>query len=328
MIPTITEEKESTPLDISSVFKLFLDESQPKRAGTITNYIMTKNVLCDFCIKKYGRESNIDEINHSFLNNFQKFLRTGREKPNNKNTIAKRLKILNTILRFAVDNELLEKNPMQNYKITHGEPREVALTESEYKAFRMSKLPQGVPSTLRLTKYLFIFCCETGLRFSDMQDLKWDNISNDFKSLQKKQIKTSQDVYVPLSSRARAMLIIYRNKYKDSKGYIFPRIDNQVMNRCLKDLAEISGIKKCLTTHVARHTFGTRLGATGMVSAFTISELMGHKDIGMTQRYINLSKTDLNNTMEEYGSIINNINDIPLFCKIAKIICTYEGISG
>lgn len=53
-----------------------------------------------------------------------------------------------------------------------------------------------------------------------------------------------------------------------------------------------------LITYVARHTFGTRLGASGVVSAFTISELMGHSDIGMTQRYIDLSKSDLNNAME------------------------------
>lgn len=69
------------------------------------------------------------------------------------------------------------------------------------------------------------------------------------------------------------------------------------MNRYLKDLAKIAEIEKNLITHVARHTFGSRLGASGKVSAFMICDLMGHKDVGMSQRYVNLSKDDLRKTM-------------------------------
>lgn len=81
-----------------------------------------------------------------------------------------------------------------------------------------------------------------------------------------------------------------------------------------------------LITYTARHTFGTRLGASGIVSAFTICELMGQGDVAMTQRYINLSKCDLDNTMEKVWEQNkqnakkikeNNYKSIPV--KITKI---------
>lgn len=93
-------------------------------------------------------------------------------------------------------------------------------------------------------------------------------------------------------------MIVYKNQYKDAQNHVFPRIDIQVMNRYLKDLAKIARIDKNLTTHVARHTFGTILGASEKISAFMICDLMGHSDIGMSQRYINLSKRELQKAME------------------------------
>lgn len=296
--PEIANGEEPVLPTISEVFDLFLKESDPKRKGTVTNYIVTNKILVDFCLKKYKKEVRINEVNYSFLNNFKNYLRTGRSKPNNKNTIAKRLKIFFTILKFAVDSELLVKNPMQGFKIEHGEPRDTALTEKEYQSFRALKLPKSACPSMILTRFMFVFCCETGVRYSDAQDLKWEHVNPEIKAFSKKQVKTSKNVYVPLSNQAKAILIKYRNTYQNSEGYVFPRIDNQVMNRYLKEIAKLVGITKNLTTHVARHTFGTHLGASGVVSAFTISELMGHSDIGMTQRYIDLSKFDLNNAME------------------------------
>ena len=72
-------------------------------------------------------------------------------------------------------------------------------------------------------------------------------------SFEKEQVKTSNSVFVPISNQARAILITYRNQYKDAQNHVFPRIDIQVMNRYLKDLAKIAGIDKNLTTHMARH---------------------------------------------------------------------------
>ena len=129
-------------------------------------------------------------------------------------------------------------------------------------------------------------------------DLSWEHINEKMSSFEKLQVKTNQSVFVPISNQAKAILIVYRNQYKDAQNHVFPRIDIQVMNRYLKDLAKLAGIDKNLTSHVARHTFGTNLGTSGKISAYMICDLMGHSDIGMSQRYINLSKNELQKAME------------------------------
>jgi len=294
----MTIQKKKYPT-ISESFDSYIANSELKH-GTVTNYKMTKNIVNDFCRKKYSETMTINNIDFNFLEKFKKYLRVEREKPNNKNTIAKRLKILKTIILYAENQELIEKNPFKGYKIEHGKPREVALSNNEYNKMRKVQLPTNASNSMRLTKNIFVFCCETGLRYSDALDLRWKHIDENMKSILKTQIKTEREVFVPISNQAKAILVMYRNRNNDSNDYVFPRIDNQVMNRNLKEIAKIADIDKNLTTHVARHTFGSRLGASGIVSAFSICELMGHSDIGMTMRYVNSSKNDLSKSMNKF----------------------------
>lgn len=272
---------------------------QKMKPGSKNNHRITKNVLVDFSKIKYRKELTIEQIDYKFVVQFVKYLREERPIPNQQNTIAKRLKLLKTVLRFS--NRIGKYNiedPFLNYPIELGRHKEVALTQEEYSDFKKAKLPAEACKSLKLAKNLFIFCCETGLRFSDAMDLSWEHINEKMSSFEKLQVKTNQSVFVPISNQARAILIVYKNQYKDAQNHVFPRIDIQVMNRYLKELAKLAGIDKNLTSHVARHTFGTILGASGKISAYMICDLMGHSDIGMSQRYINLSKNELQKAME------------------------------
>ena len=97
-------------------------------------------------------------------------------------------------------------------------------------------------------------------------------------------------------------MIKYRHRNPNNE-YVFPKIDIQVVNRYLKNLATMAGIDKNLTSHVGRHTFGTFWGSSEKVSPFQLCSLMGHSDISMTQRYVNIADKDLKDTMQ---SIWNN----------------------
>lgn len=283
---------------ISKAFDDYL-KLQKMKPGSQNNYRIAKNVLIDFSKTKYCKELTIEEIDYRFLVRFVKYLREERAIPNQPNTIAKRLKLLKAVLRFSVRmGKYKIEDPFLNYTIEHGKHKEIALSKEEYLKFRRIKLPVSACKSLRLTKYVFTFCCETGLRFSDAMDLCWDHVDEKFSSLEKLQVKTNQPVYVPISNQARAILIVIRKYHKDTQNHVFPRIDIQVMNRYLKELAKMAGIDKNLTSHVARHTFGTTLGASGKMSAYMICAAMGHKDVIMSQRYINLSKDDLRNAMK------------------------------
>lgn len=283
---------------ISKAFDDYLKLHKMK-PGSQNNYRIAKNVLIDFSKTKYCKELTIDEIDYRFLVRFVKYLREERAIPNQPNTIAKRLKLLKAVLRFSIRmGKFNIENPFLNYTIEHGKHKEIALSKEEYLKFRRIKLPVSACKSLRLTKYIFTFCCETGLRFSDAMDLSWENVDEKLSSLEKLQVKTNRPVFVPISNQAKAILIVLRKYHKDAQNHVFPRIDIQVMNRYLKELAKIAGIDKNLTSHVARHTFGTMLGVSGKMSAFMICAAMGHKDVAMSQRYINLSNDDLKNAMK------------------------------
>jgi len=274
------------------------------KPGSKTNYMITKRVLLDFCQMKYKKEMTIDKIDFEFLERLKKYLREERDIPNQLNTIAKRFKLLKTAVRYSIKSGYKIEDPFVDYPIEHGKSKDIALTVIEYEQLCHTEIPKSACASLRLARDIFVFCCETGLRYSDAMDLSWEHINSKMTAFEKIQIKTTRKVFVPISKRAEVLLKAYKRRYEDAQGHVFPRIDNQVMNRYLKELAILCGTNKNLTTHVARHTFGTRLGATGKVSAFEICDLMGHSDVHMSQKYINLSKDDLMNTMNRvWGKI-------------------------
>lgn len=292
-----SKTKEIVYPTISEAFDNYV-KYQKMKPGSKNNHRITKNVLVDFCESKYRKELAIDKISYDFLLRFVKYLREDRAIPNKQNTVAKRLKLLKTVLRFSNRRGKFKlEDPFAEYQIENGKHREIALSDKEYSDLKKAKLPASACDSLKLARHVFMYCAETGLRFSDAMDLSWEHVDENITSFEKLQVKTNQPVFVPISKQAKAIMIVYRRKYHDAENHVFPRIDIQVMNRYLKELAKIAGIEKNLTTHVARHTFGSRLGASGKVSAFMICDLMGHKDVGMSQRYVNLSKDDLKKTM-------------------------------
>lgn len=237
---------------LSEAFASYVANTELKRS-TVINYDTTRSIILDFCKKKYKRELTINEVDFNFLEKFKTYLRTERERPNCKNTIAKRFKILKSIYLYADNQGHIEKNAFKGYRIEHGKHREVALSADEYNKMRNVKLPENACNSMRVTKYIFVFCCETGLRYSDAMDLRWEHFNEEENAIKKAQVKTGKDVFIPISNQAKAIMILYKKQAKDLNGYVFPRIDNQVMNRYLKEIAKIAGINKNVTTHIARH---------------------------------------------------------------------------
>jgi len=141
----------------------------------------------------------------------------------------------------------------------------LALTKNEYTKLCKVSIPADAPKSLQIAKHVFLFSCETALRYSDVMDLRWEHIDKEMKYLRKKQVKTGKEVYIPLSNIARSLIIVYKDKPKgkNAADCIFPYICNQVLNYNLKKVAELAEIEKNISSHVGRSTFATRKGATG-----------------------------------------------------------------
>ena len=125
------------------------------------------------------------------------------------------------------------------------------LTEDEIKIIFKKKM---VSERLEHVRDLFVFSCFCGLAYSDVANLRQENIQKSFDGnlwIITKRVKTNTDVNVPLLDIPKMILKKYKGKLPDGK--ILPVISNQKLNAYLKEIADICGIKKNLTFHCLRH---------------------------------------------------------------------------
>ena len=164
-----------------------------------------------------------------------------------------------------------------------------------------------VSDRLTHVRDVFVFCCFTGLAFVDVKQLRRDDLavtSNGEIVIRKQRQKSGVFYNVPLLPITRQIL----DKYKDvplPNGQVLPIPTNQKMNAYLKEIADVCGITKTLTTHCARHTFATTVTLANNVSIESVSKMLGHKSIRMTQHYAKiLEKT----VVREMGELAGKLN--------------------
>jgi integrase len=138
-------------------------------------------------------------------------------------------------------------------------------------------------------KDVYLFMCFTGLAYKDTSLLTIDYIINFFDGeewIVKNREKTYCRENVPLLPIAKEIIEKYSNHpVRKSKGLLLPVLTNQKYNAYLKEVVDICGINKILTTHTARHTFATTVTLANGVPIETVSALLGHKSIKTTQIY-------------------------------------------
>lgn len=245
-----------------------------------------------------GRKIRLQDIDKDFVLGYIDFLRKTRNKRGGT-LAAATAKIYYTIfanaLKIALCDGLLAANPMDRVTAEEKKPlgarsmARVFLTIEEVKAFQAVETPNG-----RDTKAAFMFSCFTGLRYSDIVSLTWQDIHKTDNGLEivKKMVKTQNDVCVPVSNVA----LRWMPKQGEAKGddLVFHVPCLQWVEKCLKDIAKAAGIAKNVTFHTARHTFATMQLTLGG-DIYTISRLLGHTDIKTTQIYaevVNQKKRD------------------------------------
>lgn len=242
-------------------------------------------------IRKFKSEIPFSLINKDFLESLQAWLTT---KGGVRISTAWRvIKTLTTYARRAdqagisVNLESISKYTMPKY-----ENRKTYLSPEELKSLRdYYQSPTIADHHFRILSH-FLFSCITGLRFSDVQRVTWKNIHGDML------------VFVPFKTRRREKLVkipLLEEHFRlihNDKGKLFNTVTEQVTNRTLKDIAEICGIRKNLTTHVARHTFATESLRKG-IGVEVVKELMGHEKIQTTLEYTHVDEARLREEMKK-----------------------------
>ena len=240
---------------------------------------------------------------YEYVDGLNTFIQTAHRCKNNG--AVNLLCCLKNFILYAIRNEWIEKNPFRYYKMKVDKTNvKVPLTKSELDTLIRKPLPN---ERLDRIRDVFVFCCLTGLAFTDADNLRKEHITTDEQGMlwiHKPREKTAVMSRVPLLPHPIELL----NKYGHDaelqiKGKLLPVPSNQKMNAYLKEIADLCNIQKNLTTHCARHTFATLAIEYGMPIDI-IAKILGHTNTNMTRRYAKISETNISREMQRIGKAL------------------------
>ncbi|UOK43392.1 MULTISPECIES: site-specific integrase [Flavobacterium] len=267
-------------------------------AGTLERYETSLKHTQDFLKWKFNKPNiGIEQIDHAFITDYEFYLRSERKCANN--TAVKYIKNFHKIINICLANGWLTKDPFRNYKSKVKEVEREFLSEHELQDI----IDKGfVSERLTLVRDIFIFSCFTGLAYIDVKQLSNNNLTigiDGDKWLFKNRQKTDTTSKIPLLPTAQAIL----EKYKDhpvckNENKLLPILSNQKMNAYLKEIADVCGINKDLTFHIARHTFATTVTLSNGVPLETVSKMLGHTNLKTTQHYAKILDKKISQDMQ------------------------------
>ncbi len=224
----------------------------------------------DFIKWKYGKHDlPMNKLKLQFLKDFEDYLKTERRQK--QVTINKTVQRLRKPISEAVGGGSLASDPFTLHRPGRVRKEVIFLSVDELKKLENHHFHQP---RLQVVKDLFIFCCYTGLAYHEMSNLKREHIVKGFDGnlwIQMKRKKTGKPISVPLLSQPKVILA----KYNDVGEYALPKFSNQKINSYLKEMADIVGIKKSISHHMARKTFASTVLLYNDVPMEIVSELLG-----------------------------------------------------
>lgn len=248
----------------------------------------------------------IANVDNQFVRNYDLFLKT--HSGCHHNSALKHLKNLKKIVRIAMANGWVQKDPFFGIRFIEQEAHVEFLTKEELNTL--------IHTDFKITQHnqvrdIFIFCAFTGLAFADVKTLKPEHIKTDNDGqlwIRKPRQKTGVMCNIPLIPPAVALI----GKYKDHphcaiKGVVMPVFSNICMNDYLRDIARLCGFDKPLTCHIARHTAATVVFLANQVSMDNVAKILGHKNTKMTQRYAKVLDSSIKRDMENVAACFANI---------------------
>ena len=276
-------------------------------AGTWERYTTSLKHTVEFLQWKFAvSDIDIKEIDHAFITDYEYFLRSVRKCANN--SAIKYIKNFKKIIRICIANGWLDKDPFVNYKSKVREVEREFLSQEEVQAIYNKKF---VTERLNLVKDIFVFACFTGLAYIDVKNLTQSKISlgiDGNKWIYTHRQKTETASRIPLLPIPEEIIQKYADNPKCiNEDKLLPVLSNQKMNSYLKEIADVCGIKKELTFHIARHTFTTTITLTNGVPIESVSKMLGHKSLRTTQHYAKILDKKVSEDMKILRDKMSNM---------------------
>lgn len=266
--------------------------------GTLTRYEACKRHLASYIqFSMQKKDIPVREVDYQFISGFEHYMKS--EKECSHNTTTKYIVNFKKIMRIAYANQWVDRDPFFHWKSNWRTKERKFLTASELnimvaKEFDIDRLD--------LVRDIFLFCCFTGLAYADVNRLSKDDIVmglNGERWIKIKRKKTNTLSSIPILDTADGILTKYENHPEVVAGKtLLPVFSNQKSNAYLKEITAVCGIKKHLTTHLARHTFATTVTLSRGVPIETVSKMLGHTSLKTTQLYVKVLDTKISTDMD------------------------------
>lgn len=267
----------------SASFIKYFEKLTEERRNSTSNYGNWKSALRVLKMFTGNTEISFEEVDEVFLNKLKNYLlNTKITKSNTKlsqNSAHSYYNKFKAALNQAFEEKIIEENPAKRIKgIKQGETHRQFLTLEE-----INKLVK-TDCESEILKQAFIFSCLTGLRWSDINNLKWSDINYSEKtnwSIQFRQQKTGGVENLPISKQAKDFLPVMDNiNDRVFKGLKYSAWNNHKLSVWVLK----AGINKKITYHASRHAFATLMLTHG-TDIYTVSKLLGHRELKTTQIY-------------------------------------------
>ena len=272
---------------------------------TYVRFEMSMRHTKNFILWKFNQDNiDIKKLDYHYISEYSFWLKSIRNC--NQNSTVKYLSNFKKIVIYCMKNGWLASNPFVGFKMVKKEVIREILTLDEIQVLSSKEFTVERVSNVR---DVFLFCCYTGLAYADIKKLKRSEIVKGIDGEQwifTARKKTETPSHIPLLAPALYLIAKYENcTIAASNNLVFPVLSNQKMNAYLKEIADMCGIQKSLTSHIARHTFATTITLSHGVPIETVSMMLGHKSLRTTQIYAKVMDQKVSEDMQRLKGLFS-----------------------
>lgn len=290
-------QPQNTNYQFFDAYNRFIESKKNIRSHrSIQKYYTLLNHLKNFqTIKKFTL--SFDKMNMEFYERFTDYLFNNKKMTDN--TVGKYVSALKTFLSWTYDLELTKISTFRRFKVFEKKAEIIYLTSEELDLLENLVLEN---KSLDQVRDVFLFACYTGQRFSDISNIEWEDISENYWNL--RSYKTKDIIRIPLIDKAIKII----QKYSEYEKPL-PIISHQKTNEYIKDMCKIAGLTELVTinrysasrkieitkpkyefvtTHTARRTFVTLSLEKGLRPEM-VMEITGHKEYKTMKKYMKIT---------------------------------------
>ena len=271
---------------------------------TLSHYRTSQKYILNYISQVYkSSDMFLRDLDYKFLLGLESYLRNYGTAHHNgsigNNTTMKHIQRLRKMINLARHMEWIDRDPFRKFKQTIIKRQREFLTDVELK--KIEDLESSI-ERITVVRDLFVFSCYTGISYIDIMKLDRSCVKQGIDGNQwimGTRNKTGTPFKIPLLPTTERLIAKYWNHPRTQvHGRLMPSLSNQRLNSYLKEIADLCGITKNLTFHMARHTFATTVTLSNGVPIETVSKMLGHTTLATTQIYARVIEKKISEDME------------------------------